>query len=98
MCEFVIVPSSTMVNPKLYYKLENFYGNHRSYVKSRSYAQLRGDTGDFESNCDPIVKNSDLEPWIDLDYSYDENDVAYPCGFIGKYAFSDRFMYIIERS
>lgn len=39
-----------------------------------------------------------MEPWIDLDNSYDEKNVAYPCGYIGKYIFTDKFMYIVERS
>ena len=39
-----------------------------------------------------------MRPWVNLDSSYNDNDVAYPCGYIGKYAFSDRFKYILERS
>jgi hypothetical protein len=41
----------------VYYRLENYYQNHRRYVKSRNDAQLRGQEltsyGDLE-DCDPI--------------------------------------------
>lgn len=47
----------------VYYQLDNFYQNHRRYVKSRSNAQLMGewqDVGELD-DCDPIKKNSDLK-------------------------------------
>jgi hypothetical protein len=55
------------VNPKIYYRLENFYANHRNFVKSRSYQQLRGGLPDpedipaIEASCTPIVRNKDLQ-------------------------------------
>lgn len=52
-----------MKNPKLYYRLDNFYSNHRNFVKSRSYAQLRGETlkkSEVSTDCDPIVTMEDL--------------------------------------
>ena len=47
----------------VYYELENFYQNHRRYVKSRSYEQLRGESmsvEDIETDCDPITTYADL--------------------------------------
>lgn len=46
----------------VYYQLDNFYQNHRRYVKSRSFNQLKGDYLPVSSlsDCDPIKKNSDL--------------------------------------
>lgn len=47
-----------------YYELENFYQNHRRYVKSKSSTQLSGEVislSDAEKYCDPIIYNSDLE-------------------------------------
>ena len=44
----------------LYYQLDNFYQNHRRYVKSRSNTQLNGGDGklmsasDVKSDCDPV--------------------------------------------
>ena len=48
----------------VYYQLDNFYQNHRRYVKSRDNAQLYGEykkAGDL-SNCEPIVNVSHLWP------------------------------------
>lgn len=45
-----------------YYQLDNFYQNHRRYVKSRDNSQLAGKYAVAKdlSNCDPIQKVSDL--------------------------------------
>lgn len=53
----------------VYYQLDNFYQNHRRYVKSRDNEQLFGtfkDAGEL-STCDPIVNNTQL--WPDQQYS-----------------------------
>lgn len=42
----------------LFYELDNFYQNHRRYIKSKSAAQLSGesiDTTTAEKYCDPIT-------------------------------------------
>jgi len=47
----------------LYYQLDNFYQNHRRYVKSRSNDQLNGKllkAADVKSDCDPVYQNSNL--------------------------------------
>jgi len=62
----------------VYYKLSNFFQNHRRYVKSRSDPQLQG--GGYAaslSNCDP------LEKW--------DNKILYPCGLIANSFFNDTF-------
>ena len=48
----------------VYYQLDNFYQNHRRYVKSRSFKQLQGNylPVDQLSECDPIKTNKDLGP------------------------------------
>lgn len=43
-CTFTFTPDTTLKEPNFYYELENFYANHRNFVKSRSYEQLRADT------------------------------------------------------
>lgn len=87
-----------MVNPKIYYKLENFYANHRNFVKSRNYKQLRGNAltaAELGTSCDPVLKMSDLGdkiPKISLNkQTIRSDDVAYPCGLIGKYFFNDTY-------
>ena len=46
----------------VYYQLDNFYQNHRRYVKSRSNEQLMGNnlSVDQLDDCDPIKRNKDL--------------------------------------
>jgi len=61
----------------VYYELENFYQNHRRYVSSRSAAQLQGEEGDLETDCDSFVKNGS--------YTYN------PCGLIANSYFTDVF-------
>ena len=86
-------PDKTLSSPYIYYELHNFYGNHRNFLKSRSYSQLRGNTGISLSDCSPITSNSDVSSTL-----YNLNNVklssggdANPCGLIAKYMFSDSF-------
>lgn len=93
-------PTIDLVNPKIYYQIENFYANHRNFVKSRNYKQLRGNvqSADELTSCDPVIKMSDLGDSIAkvaIDGTTLKNeDVAYPCGLIAKYFFNDT--YILE--
>jgi hypothetical protein len=46
-----------------YYQLDNFYQNHRRYVKSKSSDQLKGNKiseSSAELDCDPVVYMDDL--------------------------------------
>lgn len=62
----------------MYYKLTNFYQNHRRYVKSLNTDQLKGDAkdvGDLEDgDCKPLAKR-DGKP-------------IYPCGLIANSIFN----------
>lgn len=61
----------------VYYQLENFYQNHRRYVKSRSDAQLRGDDVSLSSlkdSCDPLWEK--------------DGQVLNPCGLIANSMFN----------
>ncbi|GAA5798358.1 hypothetical protein HPULCUR_003760 [Helicostylum pulchrum] len=65
----------------LYYKLTNFYQNHRKYVKSLSYSQLNGDVitaQDAAASCSPVNAN-------------EQGQIYYPCGLIANSMFNDTF-------
>ena len=81
----------------IYYEIDNFYQNHRRYIKSKSEAQLKGEDisiGDMKESgdCDPIVTNGDMGQNRAFDGSIlDQSDVAIPCGLMAKNFFNDNF-------
>lgn len=79
----------------VYYKLENFYQNHRLYVRSRSYAQLRnGKPTDTELNlCSPAKYNKDFKGYYKPTDSKElkDDDVAVPCGMVARSVFNDTY-------
>lgn len=86
-------PDETLSSPNLYYEIDNFYGNHRNYVKSISYSQLRGNTDTSLDSCDPITQNKDVSSTL---YALDGSLLstsgdANPCGLRAKYQFTDTF-------
>jgi len=69
----------------VYYRLENFYQNHRRYVKSRNDQQLRGDSvSSYKSleDCDPRKSVGD---------SSNPDNFYLPCGLIAWSLFNDTF-------
>ena len=66
----------------LYYRLTNFFQNHRRYVKSLDTNQLLGQSVPNSTisggSCDPLRLNSD-------------NKTYYPCGLIANSLFNDSF-------
>ncbi|ODQ66435.1 Lem3/Cdc50 [Nadsonia fulvescens var. elongata DSM 6958] len=67
----------------MYYKLSNFYQNHRRYVQSFNEDQLNGDavsSTDLKSDgyCKPLILNDEGKPY-------------YPCGLIANSYFNDTF-------
>lgn len=81
-----------MAKPILvYYQLGNFYQNHRLYVRSRSFEQLRGmDMAEDElKDCDPARTAGDMDVYKTLDESpLKSGDVANPCGLVAKSYFN----------
>ena len=65
-----------------YYRLTNFYQNHRRYVKSLDSDQLKGDAVPASTiksgSCDPLRLDSSGKPY-------------YPCGLIANSLFNDTF-------
>jgi hypothetical protein len=65
----------------MYYRLTNFYQNHRRYVQSLDLNQLKGDAVSYGTidggTCDPLAVNSTA------------HKVYYPCGLIANSMFND---------
>ncbi|KAF8919534.1 CDC50/LEM3 family [Mucidula mucida] len=75
------VPTDLDPTVLIYYKLTNFYQNHRRYVKSLNSDQLKGD---FVSTSD--LDDSDCKPLGTRD-----GKAIYPCGLIANSLFNDTF-------
>jgi LEM3 (ligand-effect modulator 3) family / CDC50 family len=61
----------------VYYKLTNFFQNHRRYVKSLNSQQLKGSAVSAKdlNNCKPLATNSN-------------GSIIYPCGLIANSLFN----------
>ncbi|CAL9207562.1 unnamed protein product [Musa hybrid cultivar] len=67
----------------VYYQLDNFYQNHRRYVKSRNDAQLKdADQANKTSGCDPEKTTKDGSPIV-------------PCGLIAWSLFNDTYNFTL---
>ncbi|KAF9955260.1 hypothetical protein BGZ72_003918, partial [Mortierella alpina] len=69
----------------MYYKLTNFYQNHRKYTKSLDYKQLAGEPSDASQ----ILSRKGC--------SLPANELIYPCGFIANSLFNDTISDLISR-
>ncbi|KAI8338992.1 CDC50/LEM3 family [Chlamydoabsidia padenii] len=72
------IPSTMQAPVFMYYRLTNFYQNHRQYIRNVDTNQLLGtpvDAGTVGSNCDPV--------------SNDRSKIIYPCGLIANSMFND---------
>ncbi|ESK88418.1 transcription regulator [Moniliophthora roreri MCA 2997] len=75
------VPADLKASVFMYYKLTNFYQNHRRYVKSLDSDQLRGKGGSPKD-----LDDSDCKPLGSID-----GKAIYPCGLIANSMFNDTF-------
>ncbi|KAF8652759.1 hypothetical protein AX16_004255 [Volvariella volvacea WC 439] len=75
------VPADLEPSVFLYYKLTNFYQNHRRYVQSLNSDQLRG-----QARSASDLDNSDCKPLGSRD-----GKPIYPCGLIANSLFNDTF-------
>ncbi|XVE51646.1 hypothetical protein DITRI_Ditri02bG0058400 [Diplodiscus trichospermus] len=82
---FLKVPKYMKAPIYIYYQLDNYYQNHRRYVKSRSDQQLlHGLKYRDTSSCQPVEFNNDRH--------------IVPCGLIAWSLFNDTFTFIRERT
>lgn len=74
------VPKTLESSVFMYYKLTNYYQNHRRYVKSFNSDQLKGvaksaDSLQSDGECKPLART-------------DNNQPIYPCGLIANSVFN----------
>ncbi len=67
----------------LYYKLTNYYQNHRRYVKSIDANQLKGDAVSYSTISGGTCKPVDVDP--------ETHKIIWPCGLIANSVFNDTF-------
>ena len=72
------VPADLQPSLLLYYKLTNFYQNHRRYVDSLDADQLKGEYRTVDN-----LKNSACKP-----VAIEGSQVIYPCGLIANSLFN----------
>jgi hypothetical protein len=90
------IPHTIQAPIYMYYGIENFYQNHRNYIKSRNDNQLTltGSTG--YSDCAPLATFSDGGSRISnanqSQVSFSQGKYLYPCGLISQSYFSDEFL------
>ncbi|AMD20586.1 HDL158Wp [Eremothecium sinecaudum] len=81
ICQISFTVPETISGPVyVYYKLTNFYQNHRKYVQSYDLRQLTGEAvrrEDLSASCKPLSERDDK--------------VIYPCGLIANSMFNDTF-------
>ncbi|KDQ33719.1 hypothetical protein PLEOSDRAFT_1091617 [Pleurotus ostreatus PC15] len=76
------IPADMSHTVLLYYKMTNFYQNHRRYVKSFDSDQLKGKAVSIKD-----LRDSDCKP-LDVDSN---GKAIYPCGLIANSLFNDTF-------
>jgi len=85
-CQLTINVDKDMPGPVyFYYRLTNFYQNHRRYVKSRSDEQLAGTSVSSTAAWDPLTSDS-------------RNFGLYPCGLIANSVFNDSFSFQLAQA
>ena len=98
ICRIPFKIEKTLKEPVyIYYKLENFYLNHRTLVESKSWKELRGEETNTEDDCknsylmsEMFSKNSPyyINHW---NHTFSENDISSPCGLLGRSFFNDTY-------
>jgi hypothetical protein len=86
------VPEDMEAPIYVYYKLSNFYQNHRRYARSRSDAQLAGDEVKYASltDCAPMRYPGEIQNQEKKNPAI--SDLYAPCGLIAWSMFNDSFL------
>ena len=98
ICTFPLQIDKRMEGPVfIYYKLQNFYLNHRHLVESKSWEELRGEEVYTKNNCKNSYLMSEMFPRNSPFYTnqwghnFSENNVSSPCGLWAKSFFNDTY-------
>lgn len=93
LCDIEFDLDETISEPVMfYYKLENFYQNHRHYIESRDWDQMKGKSSKKNLDCDGAKTNKQMGKTISVTGKpLDEDEDANPCGLIAKSYFNDTF-------
>ena len=81
----------------LYYELNNFFMNHRKFVKSKIWAQLRGDEVSSKQTCDDawtmeqMFGEESVYYTNEWGHTFNKTDIANPCGLIARAFFNDTY-------
>jgi len=84
--------SKTLEQPVyMYYKLENFYQNHRRYAMSRDDSQLAGNDFSYSdlSDCEPFAYYGEFQG---ISSNKSASQLYCPCGLIAWSMFNDSFV------
>ncbi|KAK4226510.1 ligand-effect modulator 3 family [Podospora fimiseda] len=80
------IPEDLKPTISFFYRLDNFYQNHRRYVNSFNAKQLLGEAVDGStinaSTCDPLTHGLD---------KFGNTKIIYPCGLVANSLFNDTF-------
>jgi hypothetical protein len=88
-CNVTIAVTEKMTHPVyFYYKLTNYYQNHRRYVQSLNYQQLAG------QSVTSLSSLSSCSPVESLDGSSNPDSFYLPCGLIAKSFFNDSYVLV----
>ena len=80
----------------IYYQLNNFYLNHRKIVKSKNWAQLRGEDVKGEgcediNTMEEMFGNNSIYYTNEWNHTFKKNDLANPCGLFARSFFNDSY-------
>jgi hypothetical protein len=95
-CAIDITLQDTFEPPVMvYYQLENFFQDHRRYIKSKSVDQLKGQElsiSGISLDCDPIITIGDLGFNKTIGgLELNDTAIASPCGLIARSLFNDTY-------
>ena len=91
-CSISLAVTDKMPKPIfIYYQINGFSQNHRTYMESKSDKQLSGE----EVSKEDLEKSGECEFALlnkDIGVGFDPEEVAVPCGLMAKSYFRDRFL------